>query len=97
MPQAGNTEGEAAFYKLLALPSGEFQLQPFESPPKRTIEGQWEFLLMESARVRDETVAESAAAGAISPSEPAAIVEPSIAVPDSGVRVEETLICSGTG
>ena len=95
--QAGDTAGEAAFYKLLALPSGEFQLQPFESPSKRTIEGQWEFLLMEAARVHDETVAEAAAAGLVSPSEPAPGVEPSIAAPDAGTRVKETLICSGTG
>ncbi|MGH7992618.1 MAG: DUF4388 domain-containing protein, partial [Limisphaerales bacterium] len=94
---AGDTLGEAAFYKLLSMPSGEFQLQPFESPSKRTIEGQWEFLLMEAARVHDETVAEAAAAGVVSPSGPAPVVEPSIAVPDSGARVEETLICSGTG
>ena len=37
--QAGDTAGEDAFYNLLALPSGEFQLHPFEPPPKRTIEG----------------------------------------------------------
>jgi hypothetical protein len=94
--QAGDTVGEAAFYKLLALPSGEFQLQPFESPPKRTIEGQWEFLLMEAARVRDETAA-AAATGTVPPAAPAPIVEPSITAPDVGAQVEETLICSGTG
>ncbi|HEV2437571.1 MAG TPA: response regulator [Verrucomicrobiae bacterium] len=95
--QAGDTVGEAAFYKLLALPSGEFQLQPFESPSKSTIEGQWEFLLMEAARVQDETAAEAAAAGAAPPSEPAPAVASPIAAPDSGARVEETLICSATG
>lgn len=93
--QAGNTEGEAAFYKLLALPSGEFQLQPFESPPKRTIEGQWEFLLMESARVRDEMAAGIPAAETAP--EPAAVVESAAAKPEIGVQVEETLICSGQG
>ncbi len=95
--QAGDMAGEAAFYKLLASPSGEFQLQPFESPPKRTIEGQWEFLLMEAARVHDEATAEAAAAGTVPRSEPAPIVAPPIAAPDFSARVEETLICSGTG
>jgi hypothetical protein len=93
--QAGDTAGEAAFYKLLSIPSGEFQLHPFESPSKRTIEGQWEFLLMEAARVRDEMaagiqVAESAP-------EPAAVVESAAVKPEVGAQVEETLICSGQG
>jgi HEAT repeat protein/CheY-like chemotaxis protein len=57
--QAGDVAGGNAFYKLLALPSGEFQLQPFEPPPQRTIEGQWEFLLMEAARTRDEMVSQT--------------------------------------
>ena len=93
--QAGNTEGEAAFYKLLALATGEFQLQPFESPPKRTIEGQWEFLLMEAARVRDEMAA--GVTPAETAPEPAAVIESTAVQPEAGVKVEETLICSGQG
>ena len=95
--QAGDMVGETAFYKLLALPSGEFQLHPFESPSQRTIEGQWEFLLMEAARVHDETAAEAAAAGAAPPLEAVPFVESSLAAPDFDARVEETLICSGKG
>jgi CheY-like chemotaxis protein len=93
--QAGGTEGEAAFYKLLAIPSGEFQLHPFESPPKRTIEGQWEFLLMEAARMRDEMAAGTPAAESVP--EPATVVEAVTVKPEVGVQVEETLICSGQG
>ena len=93
--QAGEKEGEAAFYQLLALPSGEFQLQPFESPPKCTIEGQWEFLLMEAARMRDEMAAEASATGTTA--EPAAVVESPVATPEAWSQVEETLICSGQG
>ena len=52
--EAGDLAGENALYQLLALPSGEFQLHPFETPHRRTIEAQWEFLLMEAARTRDE-------------------------------------------
>ena len=57
--ESGDLSGENAFYQLLALPSGEFQLHPFEPPPQRTIEAQWEFLLMEAARARDEMAAQT--------------------------------------
>jgi CheY-like chemotaxis protein len=93
--QAGDAEGETAFYQLLSLPSGEFQLQPFESPSKRTIEGQWEFLLMEAARVHDERAAQTPATGTAA--EAAPLVETPATAPDLGVQVEETLICSGKG
>jgi CheY-like chemotaxis protein len=92
---AGEIKGEAAFQKLLSLPGGSFQLQHFEPPAERTIEGQWEFLLMEAARVRDET------AGQTPVPEPDAEPEPSAAetpeAPDISVRVAETLVCSGHG
>lgn len=57
--EAGDLVGENAFYQLLALPSGEFQLHPFEPPPQHTIEAQWEFLLMEAARARDEMASQT--------------------------------------
>ncbi len=87
---AGEATGEAAFQKLLSLAGGGFQLQPFEPPPQRTIEGQWEFLLMEAARVRDE----SAPAPAAEPEPPPVSETPSA---NFSVRVAETLICSGDG
>ena len=88
----GGTTGEAAFQKLLALAAGAFQLQPFEPPPARTIEGQWEFLLMEAARVRDESASQTPD----TTPEPARILE----TPAAGgepARLTETLICSGQG
>jgi CheY-like chemotaxis protein len=51
---AGALTGEKAFYRLLSLTGGEFRLQPFRKPPERTVHGQWEFLVMEAARVHDE-------------------------------------------
>ncbi len=54
---AGNLTGEKAFYKLLSLNGGEFQLQAFKKPAEHTVNGQWEFLLMEAARVHDENAA----------------------------------------
>jgi CheY-like chemotaxis protein len=52
--QFGDRNGEAALNKILALKGGDFNLQPFCEPPERSIDSQWEFLLMEAARVRDE-------------------------------------------
>jgi CheY-like chemotaxis protein len=96
--QTGNTAGESALYNLLAIPSGEFQLQPFEPPPKRTIEGQWESLLMEAARVRDETMAaQTPATGPAPKPELSPAVKTSTTTSDLTACVEETLICSGTG
>jgi len=50
----GGLTGAKAFYQLLSLPGGEFQVKPFQPPPQRTIQGQWESLLMEAARFFDE-------------------------------------------
>jgi CheY-like chemotaxis protein len=47
-------EGEPAFHQILRLQGGTFHLLPFEDPGKTTLEGSWEFLLMEAARLRDE-------------------------------------------
>jgi CheY-like chemotaxis protein/pSer/pThr/pTyr-binding forkhead associated (FHA) protein len=50
----GTLVGEKAFYRLLSLTGGDFHLHPFKPPPERTVHGQWEFLLMEAARIHDE-------------------------------------------
>jgi len=87
----GDLTGERALQRLLALPGGSFELVPFELPQKNTIDAPWEFLLMEAARVRDETAARNLAG------EPE--VDPkTLAAPTSAtVRVVETLICTGSG
>lgn len=95
--RAGTEVGEQAFYRLLALPSGEFQLHPFELPSQRTIEGEWEFLLMEAARVRDETAFQAAAARPATQPAPGPVIEGSTTAFHLAARVEETLICSGQG
>lgn len=79
---AGAFAGEEALFKLLSLSRGDFQLKAFIKPAERTVQGSWEFLLMESARKRDEEknirVAEDTvvmtkqAPPAASPSSPAA-------------------------
>jgi len=67
--------GEKAFYRLLSLTGGDFHLQPFKQPPERTVHGQWEFLLMEAARIHDEEattlITKSAVTGQTSPPAPA--------------------------
>jgi CheY-like chemotaxis protein len=50
----GNLSGNQAFYKLLCLRGGEFQVKSFTLPAKRTIQDRWELLLMDAARVSDE-------------------------------------------
>jgi hypothetical protein len=70
----GTLIGEKAFYRLLSLTGGEFHLQPFKQPPERTVHGQWEFLLMEAARIHDEEattiITKSAVTGQPSPPAP---------------------------
>jgi CheY-like chemotaxis protein len=51
---AADRDGEAGLNKILCLKGGEFNLRPFTDPPRQTIDGPWEFLLMEAARARDE-------------------------------------------
>lgn len=52
--EKANLRGELALNSLLSLSGGEFNLLPFTEPAERTIQGQWEFLLMEAARLQDE-------------------------------------------
>jgi len=46
--------GEQALHRLLSLNNGQFHLYPYQQPLRRTVQGSWECLLMESARLRDE-------------------------------------------
>ena len=52
--ECGRLSGDVALYSLLALRGGGFNLMPFTEPSQRSIEGNWEFLLMEAARLQDE-------------------------------------------
>src|ERR1700733_5233046 len=52
--QAAERNGETALNKILSLKGGEFSLRPYAEPPRQTIDGPWEFLVMEAARARDE-------------------------------------------
>lgn len=84
--QVGERNGEAALNKILSLKGGEFNLKPFVEPPQQSIDGQWEFLLMEAARVRDEASATDAEEQP--PAEPAPDVAP-LPKPAPPVRASE--------
>jgi len=93
----GARQGEPALFNLLGLRGGEFRLKPFTKPPKQTIDGHWESLLMEAARLQDE--AAGAAAAAAPPAGTAgATTEPAAPAPEAVERkVEEIVLCSATG
>lgn len=52
--ESANIAGHDAFYFLMSLRGGSFNLRDYEEPKTETIQGPWEFLLMESSRMRDE-------------------------------------------
>jgi CheY-like chemotaxis protein len=60
---AGALSGEKALHRLLSLNDGQFNLYPYRQPTERTVHGSWEWLIMESARVRDEERGEKDADG----------------------------------
>jgi CheY-like chemotaxis protein len=88
----GTTEGERALFELLGLGGGEFLLKPFAKPPRQTIDGHWESLVMEAARLSDEASAESAAAPAAEPAPSATPAPASINRP-----ILEVILCSQAG
>jgi CheY-like chemotaxis protein len=95
--ESGGLQGEVALYGMLALRGGEFNLLPYSEPARRSIEGHWESLLMEAARLNDEgqRFLEPAEAEAATPA-PIAVTEASKASPGQP-RIEEIVLCSGAG
>ena len=95
--ESGALQGEVALYGLLALRGGEFNLLPYTEPSRRTIEGQWESLLMEAARLTDEgqKFFEPDEAGPGAAGQPAAAATGEL--PPGQVRIEEIVLCSGAG
>jgi CheY-like chemotaxis protein len=62
--EAPGKKGLEAFNFLLSFRGGRFKLDPFVEPAAITIEGSWEFLVMEASRLRDEGMQSGAAAAA---------------------------------
>jgi CheY-like chemotaxis protein len=103
--ESGTLQGEVALYGLLALRGGDFNFLTFTEPSRRTIQGQWESLLMEAARLSDESAAQQKEvpfeAGDQAPVEPQTspeqAAEPPRPAPPGEVRIRETVLCSGAG
>jgi hypothetical protein len=104
--QSGTLEGEVALYGILGLRGGQFNIEPYTEPARRTISGQWESLLMEAARICDEAPAQamSAQQEMLAANETAASHEPgqvasrnSAAPPQPPARIDEIVLCSGAG
>jgi CheY-like chemotaxis protein len=98
---AGGQTGIEAFNRLLALAGGEFSIKPFEPPPERSIDSQWEMLLMEAARQRDEgtgpAATPEATAGDAGALPEMADMLSRVAQAEEGPRIEEVIVCSGQG
>lgn len=103
--ESGSLQGEMALYGLLGLRGGEFNLRPFAEPAQRTISGQYEFLLMEAARLNDEGAnpLDSVPAPVLPapesspPAEEAALRVAAFPSPGPPARIEEILLISGSG
>jgi hypothetical protein len=96
--ETGPMQGEMALYGLLGLTGGEFSLQPYAEPPRRTISGQYEYLLMEAARMRDEGSSESRLPGSLGTATGLqAALDNTTRTEARGVCIEEALLCSSTG
>ncbi|MFW6052231.1 MAG: DUF4388 domain-containing protein [Myxococcota bacterium] len=52
----GDLRGEEAFYRMLQLTEGDFELEPSVPPPERTIQASCEALLLEGMRRMDEGI-----------------------------------------
>jgi CheY-like chemotaxis protein len=91
----GSVVGEPALGRLLALTGGEFHYEAFTQPAHQTIDGHWEALLMEAARVQDE---ESGALAAEGSADNGAVDLKGLAAPPPQPpcdrHVEEIVICS---
>jgi hypothetical protein len=95
--EAGEMKGEAALQKLLGLAGGDFKMLPYTEAPEKTIEGQWEFLLMEAAQKRDEAPAPPEK----SPEEEfiagIEVAPAKVAAERQRTRIDELMICSEAG
>ena len=96
--ESGALQGEMALYGLLGLAGGEFTLQPYTEPERESISGQYEFLLMEAARMRDEGGSQSRLPESIGTTTGlSASLDNATRTEAQGICVEEALLCSSAG
>ena len=102
--ESGGLQGEMGLYALLGLRAGDFNFLPYTEPVARTITTNYEFLLMEAARLADETAASGSKSEPSDPpgghgyatekvAESRADPEPDLMFP----QVAEMLLCTGSG
>jgi CheY-like chemotaxis protein len=86
--------GEPALVRLLGLKGGEFKIHPYTPPARQTIDGYWESLMMEAARIHDEASAGGLLdeAGNLITASP-----PPVTPPQPAREIEEIVLCSLTG
>lgn len=90
--ETGSISGQNALFGLVGLTGGEFTLLEYTEPPKRTIEGSWEGLLMEAAQLIDEGTV------ALEPETTAAAPTPGEPILTNGeVQIEEIVLGSSGG
>lgn len=51
---APEKRGQSAFTHLVCLPNAEVHLKPFAEPIERSVDREWEFLVLEAARVQEQ-------------------------------------------
>jgi CheY-like chemotaxis protein len=96
--QAGQSVGEEAFKRLIALVSGDFRSQPFVEPPEETIQMPWESLLMDAAQARDELLGAESEKVAVEPvPEPEPEPAPPAEESHPPIDIDELVICSEAG
>ena len=91
--EVGDKVGEPALFELLGYKGGEFQLKPYSRPPRQTIDGHWESLMMEAARVNDE----ASAGGPLD--EQGNLISPAAPPRTAALErdIQEIVLCSMTG
>jgi len=95
--EAGPIKGADAVNKLFSLAGGDFSLSAYVEPPERSIDSQWEFLLMDAAQKRDESGPLETAPEEKIPSTRARTAAGADAALRGAVRVQELMICSELG
>lgn len=97
--ESGDLVGEVALYGLLGLLGGKFNFLVYQEPPRRTISGHYEFLLMEAARLKDEGTTFFGSGSFQSPGDSLPSLESTLGEisEEPAIRIVEILLCSGAG
>jgi CheY-like chemotaxis protein len=90
--ECGELTGDAALQELISLHGGAFHHSAYVDPPTRSLQGSWEFLIMEAVRKRDEH-----AGGVESIVDPIPETEPAPVTHAAAPSVIEMVVCGDDG